>query len=74
MKLAREEKIRQRAYGFWENEGRLHGRDQEHWLRAEAEILTSERQGRVLLLLPPSSMNANPPANKKATSRKARKR
>jgi hypothetical protein len=30
--------IRQRAYEIWEREGRPHGRDRIHWLRAEAEI------------------------------------
>jgi hypothetical protein len=34
-------KIEQRAYEIWENEGGPHGRDLDHWLRAEAEILTS---------------------------------
>jgi hypothetical protein len=32
------QKIRQRAYEIWEREGRPHGRDRIHWLRAEAEI------------------------------------
>lgn len=35
------EKIEQRAYEIWENEGGPHGRDVEHWLRAEAEIMRS---------------------------------
>lgn len=33
-----EERIRQRAYELYEQEGRQEGRDQEYWLRAEAEI------------------------------------
>ena len=33
-----EEQIRQRAYELYEQEGRQEGRDQEYWLRAEAEI------------------------------------
>lgn len=33
-----EEQIRQRAYELYEQEGRQDGRDQEYWLRAEAEI------------------------------------
>jgi hypothetical protein len=32
------ERIRQRAHDIWASEGRPHGRDQIHWLRAEAEI------------------------------------
>lgn len=34
-----EERIRQRAYELYEQEGRQAGRDEEYWLRAEAEIL-----------------------------------
>ncbi len=33
-----EEQIRQRAYELYEQDGRQEGRDQEYWLRAEAEI------------------------------------
>jgi hypothetical protein len=38
MKQNLEEKIRQRAYELWEQEGRPGGRDRAHWLQAEAEI------------------------------------
>jgi hypothetical protein len=31
------ERIKQRAYLFWEEEGRPAGRAEEHWLRAEAD-------------------------------------
>lgn len=31
-------KITRRAHEIWEAEGRPHGRDQEHWRQAEAEI------------------------------------
>lgn len=30
--------IRQRAYAIWEDEGRPHGRDWDHWLKASQEI------------------------------------
>ncbi|KAA0582051.1 DUF2934 domain-containing protein [Azospirillum sp. B21] len=30
--------IQERAYQIWEEEGRPEGREQEHWLRAEAEV------------------------------------
>jgi DUF2934 family protein len=33
-----DEAIQRRAYELYEQEGRIHGRDQEHWLRAEAEV------------------------------------
>lgn len=32
------ENIRRRAYGIWESEGRLPGREEYDWLRAESEI------------------------------------
>ena len=35
------QRIEQRAYEIWENEGGPHGRDVDHWLRAEAEITGS---------------------------------
>ena len=34
----REERITVRAHQLWEAEGRPHGRDGEHWHRAEEEI------------------------------------
>ena len=41
-----EEEIRRRAYELYEQEGRQDGRDQEHWLRAETEILGRRPHGR----------------------------
>ncbi len=35
---AREEKIRERAYAIWLDQGQCDGRDQEHWQEAEREI------------------------------------
>jgi hypothetical protein len=32
------DRVQQRAYEIWEREGRPHGRDDEHWQRAEREI------------------------------------
>jgi hypothetical protein len=41
----REQAIRERAYAIWEEEGRPDGKDLDHWLRAEAEIISAtERQ------------------------------
>ncbi len=34
-----EQRIRQRAYEIYEASGREEGRDEEHWLQAEAELL-----------------------------------
>jgi hypothetical protein len=38
MEPDKEARIRERAYEIWVSEGRPHGRDAEHWQRAEAEI------------------------------------
>lgn len=36
-----EDQIRHRAYQIWEEEGRPHGRQDEHWLKAMAELGSS---------------------------------
>ncbi len=36
--MDKEERIRQRAYALWEQEGRPEGRQEEHWQRARDEI------------------------------------
>lgn len=33
------DRVQQRAYQIWESEGRPDGREEEHWQRAEREIL-----------------------------------
>lgn len=38
MEPDKEARIRERAYEIWVREGRPHGRDAEHWQKAEAEI------------------------------------
>ncbi|HEY8596474.1 MAG TPA: DUF2934 domain-containing protein [Devosiaceae bacterium] len=35
---APEDKISRKAYEIWEAEGRPHGRDRDHWHKAEAEL------------------------------------
>ena len=42
MRSDREERIRQRAYAIWQSEGHAHGREEEHWHRAEREISAEE--------------------------------
>jgi hypothetical protein len=37
----REDKIRQRAYSIWEQEGHPHGRHEDHWHRAAAEVASA---------------------------------
>jgi hypothetical protein len=38
MSSERKTSVEQRAYKIWEEEGRPHGRDQEHWHRAERDL------------------------------------
>jgi hypothetical protein len=40
-----EAEIRQRAHEIWERDGRPEFRDQEHWLKAEAELAAAGPQG-----------------------------
>ena len=37
-----EQRIRERAHQIWEEEGRPHGRDREHWEQASREILGNQ--------------------------------
>ena len=48
------DRIRERAFALWEDEGRPESRDWDHWLQAEAEIASEMA----------------PPTKKRATSRK----
>src|SRR3954471_11104058 len=41
-----EEEIRRRAYELYEQDGHQHGRDRDHWLRAETEVLGTTNLGR----------------------------
>jgi hypothetical protein len=45
MTAEEERRIRERAYAIWEQEGRPHGRDLDHRLRAEAEIAAQSVAG-----------------------------
>jgi hypothetical protein len=42
MRSDREERIKERAYAIWLAEGRVHGKHQDHWHRAEREIAAEE--------------------------------
>jgi DUF2934 family protein len=44
--LSVEDEIRSRAYELYEQDGRQEGREQEHWLRAEAEVTTRRQTTR----------------------------
>ncbi|MBF0625442.1 MAG: DUF2934 domain-containing protein [Magnetococcales bacterium] len=43
---SREERIRQVAYMLWENSGRVHGQDVDHWLEAIRLVDQDAHQGR----------------------------
>lgn len=43
-KISKEEKLRQLAYKIWEEEGRVEGFHDDHWLRAEKEHEMTEQQ------------------------------
>src|SRR5207302_8926976 len=42
MQSDRQQRISERAYQIWVAEGRVHGKDHEHWQRAEREIAEEE--------------------------------
>jgi hypothetical protein len=44
MQSDRQQRITERAYQIWVAEGRVHGKDHEHWHRAEREIAEEERR------------------------------
>jgi hypothetical protein len=46
MRSDREERIKERAYAIWLAEGRVHGRHQDHWHRAEREIAAEDSAGK----------------------------
>ena len=45
MTVEEEQRIRERAYFIWEQEGRPRGRELDHRLRAEAEIAAERLKG-----------------------------
>jgi hypothetical protein len=40
-----EERVRERAYGLWEAEGRPDGRGHDHWREAERQVMLEEGLG-----------------------------
>ncbi len=41
-----ERRIRERAYEIWEEEGRPHGREAQHWQQAASEMADVQRENR----------------------------
>lgn len=64
------ERVRQRAHEIWESEGRPHGRDSDHWLRAEAEMRNTLGDGQTTGQGMDQQATAQAPG-KSARSRKA---
>ncbi len=54
---AGEHQVRERAYYIWEGEGRVFGRAEEHWFRAEAECIAkaAEQSAAATLTVQPSA-------------------
>jgi hypothetical protein len=59
------ELIRIRAYALWEDEGRPHGRDADHWRQCEEAI----RADLNVAAAPKPAKKAKAPARKKAPAR-----
>ncbi|MBM6593270.1 DUF2934 domain-containing protein [Microvirga pudoricolor] len=55
-----EDKIRERAYELWEQDGRVHGRADEHWLKASLEVIGAMAGGELASSAPASSGPASP--------------
>lgn len=59
--------IAARAYQIWEQQGRPHGRDREHWLQAVTELATTPAKGN-----PRTAPKAKPAATAAAKRTRAR--
>lgn len=55
-----EQQIREHAYFIWENEGRVFGRAEEHWLRAEHEVHAAAAQMPLQSVAPALTLAASP--------------
>jgi hypothetical protein len=67
MSSERKTQIEQHAYKIWEAEGRPHGRDKEHWHRAERDLARDEPKASPGA----SSVEATPDAAAKTKAKKA---
>lgn len=63
-----QQRIRERAYAIWLEEGRPHGRDTDHWLRAEQDIAASLTEtAPVALAVAAETVPASAPKPKRTT-------
>jgi Protein of unknown function (DUF2934) len=61
------ERIEERAYALWVEEGRIHGRDNDYWFRAEREL---NYAGKTAPNAAPTMASESPAAVKKAPGRR----
>ena len=74
MKQAKREKILKKAYEIWEAEGRPHGQDMEHWLRAELMLSEETTVSKPAAKKPAAKKPAaKKPAAKKSVAKKTAK-
>lgn len=71
--------VRVRAYQIWEREGRPHGRDYEHWVRAQVELTVEAGNSNAKRSAAPArpramAVKSTPKASKPAPARKSRSR
>ncbi len=66
----RAERVRRRAHDIWEREGRPHGRHDEHWGQAEAEVDDEIRAERQAAETESSAPDAPPKRRRKAATDK----
>jgi hypothetical protein len=59
----REARIRERAYHIWIEQGRPHGRDDEHWRQAEHDVDQEQQLGYEMLQLDEAETVAKPDAD-----------
>jgi hypothetical protein len=68
--MSRDVKIKEIAYGLWEQEGRPHGRDQEHYYQAEQLVDSKPAAKKVATSKPKSTTTRK---TKAATTTRTRK-
>ena len=66
MNKADDGEIAKRAYAIWEREGRPHGRDFDHWLKAEREMKSGAATAPK-----PTKATSSPPSRARKTTRKS---
>lgn len=62
------ERVRQRAYALWEQEGHIHGRNLEHWLQAERELAQATNAQGMTSEAPTTKRRSRSASAKSATS------